>query len=104
MLLKIADAKYLGNYRIQLKFNDGREGVADLRALSTEPPKSIFAAFADESFVRQYGLEHGTLCWPGERDIAAEYLYFLAFKNEPGLQDLFAKWGYLDKHLSGGHV
>jgi hypothetical protein len=40
---------------------------------------------------------HGTLCWPGERDVAAEYLYFLAFRDDPALQPLFRQWGYLDE-------
>jgi len=97
MLLEITDAEYLSAYRVRMTFNDGRVGVADLHVLVNSTPKSIFAAFADEAFVRQFGLEHGTLCWPGERDVAAEYLYFLAFRDDPMLQALFRQWGYLDE-------
>lgn len=97
MLLEITAADYLGDYRIRLSFNDGRAGVADLHALAGTNPQSVFAVFADETFVRQFGLEHGTLCWPGERDVAAEYLYFLAFRDDPALQPLFRQWGYLDE-------
>lgn len=97
MLLEITDTQYLDDYRVQLTFNDGRVGVADLHALIDANPASVFAAFADEAFARQFGLKHGTLCWPGERDVAAEYLYFLAFRDEPTLQALFQQWGYLDE-------
>ena len=99
-MLKITNAEYLGNYRIHLSFNDGRNGEADLHALTDTRPQSVFAAFADEVFVRQFGLEHGTLCWPGERDVAVEYLYFLTFRDEPALQALFRQWGYLDERNS----
>ncbi len=95
MLLKINDVEYMGNYRVRLTFNDGRKGIADLHALMDDEPRSVFAAFADEALVRQYRLEHGTLCWPGERDVAPEYLYFLSFQDDPALREMFAGWGYL---------
>ncbi len=94
MLLEIADAEYLGAYKMRLAFNDGRTGVADLHALINANPQSVFTAFADEAFVQQFGLEHGTLCWPGERDVVAEYLYFLALRDDTALQPLFRQWGY----------
>ncbi len=97
MLLEITDAQYLDDYRVRLTFNDGRAGVADLHALITANPTPIFAIFADEAFVRQFCLKYGTLCWPNERDVAAEYLYFLAFRNDPELHPLFRQWGYLDE-------
>lgn len=97
MLLEITDAQYLGDYLVKLTFNNDRIGVADLHALISANPASIFAAFADKAFVRQFFLEHGTLCWPEERDVAAEYLYFLAFRDDAALQPLFRQWGYLDE-------
>jgi len=33
--------------------------------------------------------------WANGADIAPEYLYFLAFKDEPDLQEKFKKWGYV---------
>lgn len=96
MLLKITDAGYLGEYRLRLAFNDGKEGEADIRALAGLEPRQVFGAFEDESFIRQFRIAHGTLCWPGDRDVAPEYLYFLAFRNDPLLQPLFSQWGYLD--------
>lgn len=97
MLLEVTHAEYLGNYLVRLTFNDERVGTADLHALIDSRPESVFAAFADEAFVGRFALEHGTLCWPGERDVAAEYLYFRAFRDDPALQPLFRQWGYLDE-------
>lgn len=96
MLLEITHAEYLGDHKVHLSFNDGRTGVADLYALIDPKPLSLFSVFADETFVKQFSLEHGTLCWPGERDVAAEYLYFLAFRDDPALHHLFCQWGYQD--------
>lgn len=97
MLLKITGVEYLGHHRVRLSFNDGRNGIADLHALIDDEPQAVFAAFADEALVRQYRLEHGTLCWPGERDVAPEYLYFLSFQDDPALREIFAGWGYLSE-------
>ena len=30
MILQITEAKYLTDYKVQVSFNDGKEGVADL--------------------------------------------------------------------------
>ena len=95
MLLKINHAEYLGNYHFRLSFNDDRAGTADIRPLLNDAPQTVFAPLADESFVRCFTLEHGTLCWPGELDVAPEYFYFLAFRDDPALHDLFVSWGYL---------
>lgn len=97
MLLEITDAQYLGAYLVRLTFNDGRVGVADLHALIDARPESLFSVFVEEAFARRYSLEHGTLCWPGERDVAAEYLYFLSFQDDPVLHSLFCRWGYLSE-------
>lgn len=101
MLLEIVQADYLGDYRFRLVFNDGRSGEADLHALIDPHPDSVFAPFTQEAFVRQFRLEHGTLGWLGELDVAAEYLYFLAFRDDSELQNLFCRWGYLpDSHCA----
>lgn len=94
ILIEIIHAEYLGDYRMYLAFNDGRAGEADLHALINDQPQSVFAAFADEAFVRQFSLLHGTLCWPGERDVAAEFLYFLVLRDDPALEPKFRQWGY----------
>ncbi|NTU42778.1 MAG: DUF2442 domain-containing protein [Nitrospirales bacterium] len=95
MLLIIDEARYLGNYRFSLCFNGGRSGTVDIRPLADEEPKAAFAQLADEAFVSRFSMEHGTLCWPGDLDVAPEYLYFLTFRDNPALHDQFAAWGYL---------
>ena len=95
MLLQIEQADYLGNYRFKLKFNDGKAGIADIHPLLESKPKEIFSPLSDERFVRRFTLDHATLCWPGELDVAAEYFYFLAFRDDHSLRQQFIDWGYL---------
>jgi hypothetical protein len=94
-LLLIDEARYLGDSRIELRFNDGRAGVVDTRALVDGAPGTVFTPLRDEDFVRRFELQYGTLAWPGELDVAPEYLYFLAFREVSELQEQFADWGYL---------
>jgi len=51
----------------------------------------------DEALFAQLKLdkELETISWPNGADIAPEYLYFQAFKDNPELQEQFKAWGYL---------
>ena len=95
MLLQIEKAHYLGNHRFELRFNDGRVGTVDVRLLINQGPGTLFARLRDEAFVQRFELTYGTLAWPGELDVAPEYLYFLAFRDDPALHERFVDWGYL---------
>ena len=94
-MLKLIDAKPLPPYRLHLQFSDGRSGVADLAELVTAPDASAFAALREPKQFAQCHIEHGTLNWTSQLDLAPEYLYFLAFRNDPSLTSQFKTWGYL---------
>ncbi|MCY4283095.1 MAG: DUF2442 domain-containing protein [Gammaproteobacteria bacterium] len=90
----VTDARYLDDYRVEISFSDGKQGVADLKDVLKGPifaplkEKSLFAALAVDK-------ELETIAWPNGADLAPEYLYYQAFKNEPALQEQFERWGYL---------
>jgi hypothetical protein len=94
MFLHITNAKYIENYKIEVSFNNGREGVADLAGTLKGPVfeslknKSKFSAFTVDE-------ELETIVWSNGVDLAPEYIYFQAFKNEPDLQSQFKQWGYI---------
>ena len=94
MFLHIINATYMEDYKVKVSFNDGREGVADLagalKGSIFEPLKnqSIFSSFTVDK-------ELETIVWPNGADLAPEYIYFQAFKSDPGLQPQFRKWGYI---------
>ena len=94
MFLHVTEAKYLGRFRVKVYFNNGRKGVVDL---SDRLKGRVFAPLRDESLFAQLKVdkELDTISWPNGADLAPEYLYFKAFRNEPELQEKFREWGYI---------
>jgi len=94
MFLHVTHARYLEDYKVEVSFNDGRKGIADLadalKGAMFEPlkNKSLFSSLVVDQ-------ELDTIVWSNGADLAPEYIYFQAFKNEPELQPKFKQWGYL---------
>jgi hypothetical protein len=94
MFLHVTKAKYVGDYKVEVSFNNGREGVADLSdALKGPVFESLENRLEFSSFTVDEELE--TIVWTNGADLAPEYIYFQAFKNEPELQSQFKQWGYI---------
>ena len=93
-MLTVNEATYLGDLRFELVFSNGRRGDLSARPLLGYT-QGLFAGLANEGFASQFTLAHGSLSWPGELDVAPEYLYFLAFADDPAEQQRFQDWGYL---------
>jgi hypothetical protein len=70
----VVDARYLGDYKVWLEFNDGRKGVVDL---ADELYGDEFESLRDRdrfaAFVLDYGL--ATIAWENGVDFAPDYLY-----------------------------
>jgi hypothetical protein len=94
MILHITEARYLKDYEGEVRFNDGRVGVADLSETLTGP---VFAPLRDKNLFSQLKVdaEAQTIVWPNGADLAPEYVYFQVFRREPELQVQFKRWGYL---------
>lgn len=94
MFLHVTNARYVEDYKIEVSFNNGRKGVADL---SDALKGSVFASLKNTSAFSSFTVdkELETLVWPNGADLAPEYIYFQAFKNEPELQSQFKQWGYI---------
>ena len=74
-MVQIVEATPKGGWRLQLRFDDGVEGevdVADMIAFD-----GVFAAFNEPGFFEQVYVDAdwGTVCWPGDLDLAPEPLY-----------------------------
>ena len=74
MFLHVKDAKYLHDYVVWLRFNDGAEGEIDLES---ELEGEMFAPLKDR---RKFGRlrvdsELGTIVWENGADLAPEFLY-----------------------------
>ena len=94
MLIHVVNARYGDGYRIEVTFSNGREGIADFAGTLNGP---AFEELNDESEFRRFKVdkELDTLVWANGADLAPEYIYFRAFKNDSNLQEQFRDWGYL---------
>jgi hypothetical protein len=94
MFLLVGRAAYVGDYKIEVVFNDGRIGVADFSEALDGP---AFTRLRDPVEFARFSVdpELNTVVWESGADLAPEYIYFLAFKNELELQPLFKRWGYI---------
>ncbi len=93
-MLHITRTHYVKEYTIAVTFNDGREGEVDLRPILD---KGVFQSLQDVALFSQVHIEPEleTVAWPNGLDIAPEFIYFSAFKNDPQLQPQFKSWGYI---------
>ena len=82
------------NHRFRKRSNNGRRGVADLLNALEGP---VFAPLKNIAEFRKFKVDEEieTVIWPNGADLAPEYIYFQAFKNDPTLQAQFKKWGYI---------
>jgi len=97
MIIHVAESRYLTDGQFELTFNDGRRGVADLSGTLSGP---VFEPLRDPEFMARGKVdpETRTLSWPNGADVAPEFLYFLAFRDDAELSGLFHEWGYVEEH------
>lgn len=74
MLLDVIDARYVRDFTVWIKFEDGAEGEIDLTAELYGP---VFEPLKDVEYFKQFRVdpELGTISWPNGADLAPEFLY-----------------------------
>ena len=74
MIPRLKDAKYVGNYKLKLTFEDGKEGEINLES---ELWGEVFEPLKDQALFQQFKIdpELHTVVWPTGADLAPEYLY-----------------------------
>jgi hypothetical protein len=74
-MLHVLEAKWLGDSRVRLRFDDGVAGDLDVRRVV--PFDGTFAPLNDPAFFGQVYVDPswGTLNWPGDLDLAPEALW-----------------------------
>jgi Protein of unknown function (DUF2442) len=96
MFLHVTKAQYLEDYKVAVSFNDGRTGVADLSAALKG---GVFEPLNELTVFSQLRVDEEleTIVWPNGADLAPEYIYFQAFRDNSDLQGQFRQWGYIAK-------
>jgi hypothetical protein len=74
MIPKVVDGKYVADYVIRIRFDDGREGNVDLRDELWGP---IFEPLRDPLYFRRFRVhpELHTIVWENGADFSPEFLY-----------------------------
>ncbi len=85
MLKDVVSAKVIADYRINLRFDDGVEGVLDLKPHLTF--RGVFEPLRDPSYFAMVRVdpELGTVVWPNGADLDLSVLY-LRLTGMPILQ------------------
>jgi uncharacterized protein DUF2442 len=72
MFLHVLEARYLGDYRVWLRFSDGTSGEVDL---SGELDGPVFGPLRDVELFKRFTVHHHTLAWENGADLAPEFLH-----------------------------
>ncbi len=79
-LVWIIEAKYIEDYIIELTFNDGFNGLVDLK---NKLKGQIFNPLKNKDYFKKFTLNNWTIEWDCNVDFAPEYLYNLATEQNP---------------------
>jgi len=75
---QITDVEYMGDYKLNLVFNDGLSGIIDLSFLLND---KNFNSLKDKTKFIQFGLEHGSLIWSNDLDVSSRFLHEKLFSH-----------------------
>ncbi len=95
-MLEVKQAIYTGEYTLRLVFNNGMEGTANLKETIFGDKRAVFSVLKEKTIFKNFKVEHSTVIWSDQLDLASEYLFFLAFRDKPDLQEQFKSWGYIN--------
>jgi len=75
MIHDVIEARYLGGYRLEVRFDNGRMGVVDFSDRIKRG--GVYSRLSDVEFFKSVQINHelGVLSWAGGIDVAPETLY-----------------------------
>ena len=81
MIKDVISASYMGQYKIEVTFEDGATGIVDFSKYLEKG--GVFEKFQDIDFFKNFSIneELGVLTWGNEIDIAPETLYAEATRS-----------------------
>ena len=79
MILRVEKAKYLGEFSVELAFNDDIVRVVNLRH---ELEGEIFEPLKNQDYFQNFQIKTNTLEWENGADFAPEYLFLISKPKE----------------------
>ncbi len=74
MILNVVDAKYAGEYRVVVVFNNGKSKLVDLQETIFSDQRNIFQSLRNKEYFKDFKLSLNTITWNNEADFAPEFL------------------------------
>ena len=75
MLPSVTKARYVKDYLIEVKFNDGTKKIIDFKNWLNGP---VFKPLKNKDYFKRFFIDGPTIAWPNGADIAPETLYAAA--------------------------
>lgn len=99
-MLHVTEAKYIGDYKISVAFNDGCHFIADFEKVIKADHRAIVQQLANLNTFRDFSLQAHTITWSNGVDFAPEFIKSLQKAPENA-----AKWSKerLDAELEKGY-
>ena len=72
---RIQAVSVLPNFRLAIRFRDGKTGIVDCSGLLHAQDLGIYAPLADSSFFDQVRISLGALTWPNGADLDPAWLH-----------------------------
>ena len=83
--MRVTSVKPLGEFRVEVEFDDGAHGVVDL---SDYAGIGVFEAWLRPGFFEQVSItQSGALAWPGDLDLCPDAVYMRLTGKRP--EDVF---------------
>lgn len=80
-LVNIEKAEYKGEFKIFLEFDDGKKGIVDLENFLQTNRLTVFKRICDIKEFQKFSLNHDTIVWGEDLDLAPEFLHDLLIKQ-----------------------
>ena len=90
MILNVTDAKYKGEYKVFLTFNNGESVVADIEETIMNETRKIFFSLRDMEYFKSFKIRLNTITWDNGADFAPEFLLELGKKQEESINKICA--------------
>jgi hypothetical protein len=71
----VVNAEILEEYKIEVRFNDGTEGIIDFQNIIEDDNREIIRELLNKNKFQTVRVEYDTLVWENGVDFAPEYLY-----------------------------
>ncbi len=71
-MIRVASVSVLPHFKLQLRFTNGAEGIADLKEI---PRDGVFEEWNDPAYFAKVRVDRGILTWPNGADLDPYVLY-----------------------------